>query len=378
MMRLTTARLAVPSRNVGYLAGVDHLRALAALLMLAYHSVQQLRMTARGEVQFPAVHDPLRAVLVEGHTAVALFMVLSGFILTYGADRRQLETRGFLRNRALRVLPMYLVVLAIGVLTHPEGFSLSGVIPYLTLLGTPPLPVADLGAWSAVLWTVSVEFAFYLLFPYLLAMLQRGGVRPLLGIVLTANVLRILVAIDDPVAARDLAYWTIVGRIDQFVVGMIGAWLLRRAVLRWSTLRWSVVAIASAVLVSLAMWWFNANGSFFGASRWRSVWPLVEGVLWAGVVVGYVAATAGRSGRVLRVLALPGVVSYSLYLLHYPVVRAVAERSWTPFDRPWLDGVVLTTVVVAPIAGAIATLCYLTVERPFMERRGVYLAARSE
>ena len=374
-MRLTATRLAVPSRNVGYLAGVDHLRGLAALLMVAYHAVQQLRMSTPGEVPFPEVGDPLRALVVEGHTAVALFMVLSGFILTYGADRRELSARGFLRNRALRVLPMYLVVLAIGVLTHPEEFSLAGVLPYLTLLGTPPLPLADLGAWSAVLWTVSVEFAFYLLFPFLLAILQRGGVRALLGIVVTANALRLLVAIDDPVAARDLAYWTIVGRIDQFVIGMVGAWLLRRAVVRWSSARWSLVALGSSVVVLLALWWFNANGSFYGAGRWRAVWPLVEGLLWAGVVVGYVAATAGRSGRAVRLLALPGVVSYSLYLLHYPVVRAVAERSWSPFDRPWLDAGLLSALVVLPVAAAIATLCYLTVEKPFMERRGVYLAA---
>lgn len=376
-MRLNTARLAVPSRNVGYLAGVDHLRGLAALLMVAYHSVQMMRLTVPGEVQFPTVDDPVRALLVEGHTAVALFMVLSGFILTYGADRRELLVRGFLRNRALRVLPMYLVVLAIGVLTHPEEFSLAGVLPYLTLLGTPPLPLADLGAWSAVLWTVSVELAFYLLFPFLLAILQRGGVRALLGIVLTANVLRLLVAIDDPVAARDLAYWTIVGRIDQFVIGMIGAWLLRRAAHRWSPRRWAAAAGGSLLLVMIALWWFNANGSFFGAGRWRAVWPLAEGVLWAGVVVGYVAATAGRSGRAVRLLALPGVVSYSLYLLHYPVVRAVARRSWAPFGRAWLDAGVLSALVVAPVAVAIATICYLAVEKPFMERRGVYLTSNS-
>lgn len=377
-MRPTTARLVVPSRNVGYLAGVDHLRGLAALLMVAYHSLQQLRMSTAGQVPFPEVGDPLRAVVVEGHTAVALFMVLSGFILTYGADRRELLARGFLRNRALRVVPMYLVVLAIGVLTHPGEFSFTAVLPYLTLLGTPPLPLADLGAWSAVLWTVSVEFAFYLLFPFLLAMLQRNGVRSLLGIVLTANVLRLLVALDDPVAARDLAYWTIVGRIDQFVIGMIGAWILRRAVVRWSSVQWSMLAAGSTALVLAAMWWFNRNGSFYGAARWRAVWPLVEGLLWVGVVVGYVAATAGRSGRTVRAMALPGVVSYSLYLLHYPVVRAVAERGWAPFGRPWLDAGVLTVAVVAPIAAAIATLCYVAVERPFMERRGVYLATRSE
>jgi peptidoglycan/LPS O-acetylase OafA/YrhL len=104
------------------------------------------------------------------------------------------------------------------------------------------------------------------------------------------------------------------------------------------------------------------------------VWPVIEGLLWLGVVLGYVAATAGRSGSIGRWLALPGVVSYSLYLLHYPVVRAVAERAWRPTGALWVDAAVVSTVVVLPIAAALATLCYLTVERPFMERRGVYLS----
>lgn len=365
--------LVIRSKNVSYLPGVDHLRGIAAMLMVVYHGMQQLRIAAGGSDPFPRVHDPVSALVVEGHTAVALFMVVSGFILTYGADRRELRYGPFMRNRVLRVVPMYVVVLFVAVYAVPEAFTFAGFLPYLTLLATPPLPVAEFGAWSAVLWTLSVEFAFYLLFPFLLRFLQRNGARALLGLLLLSNTLRLLVAATNPDSVATMSYWTIVGRIDQFLVGMLAAWWLRRGLVRWNTGRAVLVAAIAAVGVACALWAFNANGSFFGNQRWRAVWPLVEGSLWALFVIAYVVALGDRTGAWVRRAALPGIISYSVYLLHYPVVQAVGRRGWELFDSPVLTAAVLTLVIVIPVTCAVSTLSYLTVERPFMQMRVRYL-----
>mgnify|MGYP003380509005 CR=1 FL=1 len=58
--------LVVRSKNMSYLPGVDHLRGLAAVLMVVYHGVQQI-----SDRVFPTVDDPFSALVVEGHTAVA-------------------------------------------------------------------------------------------------------------------------------------------------------------------------------------------------------------------------------------------------------------------------------------------------------------------
>ncbi|MCB0980997.1 MAG: acyltransferase [Acidimicrobiaceae bacterium] len=364
------------SKNVSYLPGVDHLRGFAAFYIVAYHGGQRLRGTAANP--FPTASHPGSAVFIEGHTAVALFMVLSGFILTYGADRREVRYGGFMRNRVLRVVPMYVVVMAIAMFTTvgsgAGGVTFGGVLPYFTLLATPPFPFADLGVWSAVLWSVSVEFAFYLVFPFLLRFLQRYGARYLVGVLAMLNLLRLLVAATDAARVRDLSYWTIVGRLDQFVLGMLAAWCLRRG---WVELRrrWWATATASAlVALALALWWFNRHGSFYAAGRWRAVWPLAEGALWAAVVLGWVAATKGLGHRLARWLTFPGLISYSVYLLHYPVVAAVRGRGWTLVDPPVANALLLTVLVVVPVVAALATLCYLVVERPFMELRVRYLS----
>jgi peptidoglycan/LPS O-acetylase OafA/YrhL len=361
------------SKNVRYLPGVDHLRGLAVLIIVVYHGMQQIRVQVSGGDVFPKVHDPLSALVVEGHTGVTLFMVLSGFILTFGADRAALSYRPYLRNRVLRVAPMYLLVLAIGIMSVPAAFTLSGFVPYLTLLATPPLAFATFGPWSAVLWSVSVEFAFYLLFPFLLAMLQRDGVRALVRVLVLMNALRLLAAVTNPHTIGQLSYWTIVGRLDQFVLGMLAAWCFQRGYVRLGRRSGLTLAATGVLLVGCALWWFNAHGGFFGSHRWRAVWPPVEGVLWAAVVLGYVSATAGVAGRLARWPALPGIVSYSAFLLHYPVVIAVADRHWHLVDAAVPNAALLTVLVVFPSVAALATLGYVTVERPFMQRRVRYL-----
>lgn len=358
------------SKNMSYLAGVDHLRGYAAVLMVVYHGVQQVSNRV-----FPRVHDPLSALVVEGHTAVALFMVLSGFILTYGVGERPIRYGGFMKNRVLRVVPMYVVVVVVGMYTFSGAYSLSGVFQYFTLQATPPLPMASFGPWSAVLWTISVEFSLYLLFPFLVRFLQREGVRYLVGLLLLTNVLRLLSAATNRSSIRDLSYWTVVGRIDQFVLGMIAAWLIKKGMLRLAGKQAALLAVVAFAAMCCALWWFNANGSFYGNGLWKAQWPLVEGALWALFVAGYVLASRNWHGRANHWLTLPGIVSYSAYLLHFVLVSVVADRMWNVLDGSVANAALLTVVVILPATFALSTLCYLVVERPFMQMRVRYVAS---
>ena len=362
--------LVVRSKNMSYLPGVDHLRGLAAVLMVVYHGVQQI-----SDRVFPSVDDPFSALVVEGHTAVALFMVLSGFILTYGVSDRQVRYGGFMKNRVLRVVPMYVVIVVVGLYTFPQEYTQGGLLQYFTLHATPPLPMSTFGPWSAVLWTISVEFSLYLLFPFLLRFLQRDGVRYLLGLLLLTNALRLLSAASNRSGIRDLSYWTVVGRIDQFVLGMLAAWVIKHGMVRLAGRAAAAVAACGFLAVCLALWWFNANGSFYGIGLWKAQWPLVEGALWAAVVLGYVLATRGWHSRLSRWLTLPGVVSYSAYLVHFVIVSVVADRMWQVFDGSVVNAAFLTLVVVLPGTFALSALSYLVVERPFMQMRVRYVPA---
>jgi peptidoglycan/LPS O-acetylase OafA/YrhL len=360
------------SRNVAYLPAVDHLRGAAAILMICYHGYQQL-----GGPGFSRASNPLQALAIEGHTAVALFLVLSGFIFTWGALQAGGEVRygTFLRNRVLRIAPMYVLVVLLGMYTHPSGYSIGGIVQLFTLQGTPPIASADLGPFGALLWTISVEFAFYLIFPFLLRFLRTQGPWYLVALVGMMTALRALAHGVDPAGTRDLAYWTIVGRLDQLVIGMLLAWLLARRAVDWRP-RWAWPAVGGAVVVALAVIdVFNRRGGWVSNASWKVVWPPIEAVTWALVIGAYVVALRGGRGRIVALVALPGVVSYSAYLLHFAIVAALRDRGVTHLvDGSGINAVAVTGLIVLPATFALATCTYLVVERPFMGLRRRYLA----
>jgi len=380
-MRLRLTERSDVSPNVGYLAGVDHIRGFAAVLMILYHGYQQIE-----NKWFERGSNPLESLLIEGHTAVAMFMVLSGFIFTFGAmtaaaksgatGAGEIRYGSFLRNRLLRILPMYVLVVFLAIYTRPEGYTFSGFVQLFTLTATPPISTADLGEFGALTWTISVEFAFYLIFPFLFRFLRRYGPWYLVGLIVAMNLLRLLSAGLEPEKARDISYWTIVGRLDQFLVGMIIGWLLVRRPPVLTKISASAAVVVSLVVVIVVVDLFNRAGGWPELTRWKAVWPLVEGLMWAGFIGAWMIASRLLPRSLAIALALPGIVSYSAYLLHYAIVVLIRDH-WkleiAGDDR--MNALLNTLIIVIPATFALAMLTYHLIEKPFMQMRRRYLPA---
>lgn len=308
--------------------------------------------------------NPLFAALLEGHTAVAGFMVLSGFIFVDGADSGSVRFGAFLRNRVLRIYPMYLVTIALGVSLHPGVDQWWGVIRYL-------LPLANIGpalfgppAWMA--WAVAVEFQFYLVFPFLFTLLHRHGPALLGRMLALAVVLRLLlVAGGHDLTA--LSYWTITGRIDHFLLGMLAAhWLGARGSARG--LRWQLVPALGTLIIALFL--FHKAGGFPVVTWRRALVPTIEGAIWARLILAYLGFAP-----CLPALAALGRVSFSLYLLHLLVIEALGPALPRLSADPFVDALVWAVAAALPLSvalAALAALAYTTIEAPFMPLRGRY------
>jgi peptidoglycan/LPS O-acetylase OafA/YrhL len=288
-------------------------------------------------------------------------MVLSGFIFVYGADAGAVRFGGFLRNRLLRIYPMYLVTIALGASLHPGVDQWWGVIRYLLpLANTGP---ALFGPPAAMAWAVAVEFQFYLIFPFLFALLHRHGAGLLWRMLALIVILRLsLVAAGHDLTA--LSYWTLGGRIDQFLLGMLAAhWLNRRGSPRrlgW----WLAPALAALIL---GLYAFHKAGGFPVVAWWRALVPPVEGAVWAAIILGYL----GLAPR-LPTLELLGRVSFSLYLLHLLVIEALGPILPRLSADPFLDALAWAVMAALPLSIALAALAYTTVEAPFMALRERY------
>ena len=365
--------------NRAYLYPVDHLRAFAVIMVVLYHSTQILRPVVTGEApgtgpEWLYSRNPLETFFFEGHSGVALFMVLSGFIFSVGTLGREITYLAFLRNRLLRIYPLYLLLLVVGTSALSKDFDL-----VLFLRGLLPIsnfgPIASGGVWGMMFWAVAVEMQFYFIFPFLIKMLNRNGPRALLAIIAVMVGIRVLAVLSNPagVDINGLTYYSLVGRLDQFLLGMLIAWVYTY---HRGRLGWPVLAI-TAVLVPTMLWGFNQLHGYTSGAGWRTVWPDVEGAVWACFIGAYVALFERSRSRLSRMLAGLGELTYSVYLLHFVIIVVVLNH---PALLLHLGGGVTSAfltgmLIVLPLVVAISWLTFRAIERPFLDLRVRYVAA---
>lgn len=180
--RLRLGRLMPTSGALNEIASLDGLRALAILLVIASH-ISELSNSYGHTVGLTLLHS----IANFGFSGVFLFFVLSGFLLFLPYARALLgyrpwpSARQFYLRRALRILPLYYVVLI--VLLLPDARFIVQTKPIMQLLfGMLLLQDMRADAFAAMsvidgpFWTLAVEWQFYLLLPWIaLALAKLAG-----------------------------------------------------------------------------------------------------------------------------------------------------------------------------------------------------------
>ncbi len=337
-----------------HLPEVDGWRGLAIALVVLFHAAWSDIVTRDA-----LLLNPLAVFVTAGNTGVSLFFVLSGFLLglPWAADEPP-PLSSYYAKRVLRIVPLCWGVLAVGFLVvRPVDFTWPRTLPLAFFLVTTPLPRVELGAWTTIFWSISTEVHFYLLLP-------------LVGRVLT-SIPRLALLVPLALAFKTGAWYfdpdhlhsaleTIVGRIDQFAVGMIIARLHASGRLVLSP-RVALALIAGATaLLGCHLWWLLQ----LSPTSWvRVPWNTVEGALWGTLVAATLALPPeGKRPLTFWPFRHLGVISYSVLLWHAPIgahlLRAV---------HPWrIAGFPFHLYAVFPAVLAVSTLSYLVLERPFL------------
>ncbi len=355
-----------------YLSRLDHLRFLAASLVVLFHFFHH----TQGDLHSA---NPLVSLVDEGHTGIALFMVISGFIFTVIAGDKQISYGGFIRNRVIRIYPLLIVAACLQLLISTYNDHRNyGFLQLLGWLMPFRSETIGLSPYFQQMWTLWVELQFYLIFPFLILFTRRYGTRYLLGVLALLFVLRTLVYAASG-EVRYLAYETLFGRLDQFIVGMLlgRLWLAKAkpSEMHWL---WFLPAVA-LVLVGLQVFSQQVGFTELKSPVW-TVWPLIEGALWGSFVWVYLhlrwPGPQAVRNRVDRALAALGAVSFSIYVFHNLVLAAYnAHGGVVPFTgRNHLDTILTGGVVVLPLVLLMATISYWLIEKPFLNLRKSYLS----
>lgn len=339
-----------------YFLGLDHVRALAAFQVFTWHFIH-----ANDNRLATASFIPL-SLFTEGHTGVALFMTLSGYLFAKLLDGKDIDFASFLWNRALRLLPLLLLVILI--VGFRDYFLDGKATEYIRRIAIGLLrPSLPNGGWS-----ITVEFHFYLLLPVLLLSFRRFR-WSLLVFVVAAVALRLMSYLEHG-EVQSLAYWTIVGRADQFILG-IAAYQYRHLFLGRHVL-------AALVFFSFCYfyWSFEVAGGFYeNSTSW--IWVVmttIEGLAYGSLIAWYDSSFSHSSGRISTFVAKIGAYSYSIYLLHfffYARIAAFISQNVVPLSDPYL------AVAFSPFAFLMMVpfgyLSFRFVEAPFLRFRTRYV-----
>jgi peptidoglycan/LPS O-acetylase OafA/YrhL len=302
------------------------------------------------------------AFVARGALGVDGFFILSGMILAYAHPDLPLgftEARRFWGKRLARIYPVHIaMIVAMALMVgsawalhvhprDPDRFGFDELVNHLLLIHA--WGFSDRWAWNYPSWSISAEWAGYLLFPFLWALL-RGQNRIGLAVVLPLTLLGVVAArVIAQTEGLSLTYdGGLIRILPEFIAGMAILPLLRQLPRGWNG---HLLALAGGIgFVAAAA--LNAETATIA-----SLWLMLTGLL-----------LAGRQGRPAVLGRIPGLhwlgeVSYSFYM-SFALVETMQATMWRRFDVAPSHHVVLYVVSSTAMTLALATLAWMLVERP--------------
>lgn len=341
-------------------AFVDSLRGLAAVSIMIFH------IWWYEPAPFVAISNRLvNDALLRTRGGVQILLVISGFVIAYTLRHvwgTWKETLLFLGRRLVRLVPAYWTAIAIAMLTDyscryfwdlPSAVDGHHSVPRTLAHMTFLQDIFDYDALSAGLWTLCIEMQFYIVAILGWTIAQRLFPRPdptkprpsAIG----------LLTVFAPLAFASLFHWRQIASNDHWVIhflwmfflGMLVWWTLDRTVPKWAFA--AVVAIAGIELIFDAEWRYEnsvalttalvifTGGYLQRLDVWLNWWPL----------------------------QYLGRISYSLYLIHFPICHVISAIGWKWYaDSPTpvqARLILFSALVVSMLA---AQLMYVLVEAP--------------
>lgn len=365
------------SSNFYYISKLDHLRFFAAILVI-YHHFRGAVIQPSDDVLNFSVANLLKLWLVQGSTGVSLFLVLSAFLFTLitNAGERRINYKYFIYNRILRIFPLLIVLIFVVITINRANSNPIDLLRIITLqLNTGN----SMTGWGheffpiGPIWTIAVEFQFYLLFPFFMIFLRKFGISYLLLLLLFILVTRlILVSLNSHDIYYNL-YHSIIGRLDQFLIGIIlGVLYVKGYVSRLNNIYSFICLLLALVAITFLVHSnIDISNKYYSSVFYFSL----EGVLWALVILGYVSFNFSHN-KVIELLgkslAYLGSLSFSMYLLHLPVGIIITNVLSLQEPNSVTESIINTTIRLPFIIG-VSLLSFYAIEKPFMTLRVKYL-----
>lgn len=302
---------------------IDVLRGLAIFSVLLLHSrgAADINNAFRwGAGLFPDFDVSLTAKLLIpadfGWVGVPIFFAISGFCIHNSYTREpNRDVIPYLIKRTFRIYPPYIVSLVIFSLWFfaRDGVDPKNVAVHVLLIHN----LTNTYFWliNGVYWSLAVEFQLYILYIPLIIGIDKFGWRPIMVLVFCIEV-----GIRTAEAYYTMRYGEVPKRVVGVPLGYIFSWSVGALVAEWCKTvdkrhfvnRWHIIALISGAVASA---FFKPLDSF----------SFMLFSLSAAAMILYVHENNIQIKRWMGGLLSLGIVSYSVYLIHVPILSLVPE-----------------------------------------------------
>ncbi len=346
---------------------IQALRALAVALVVLYHA------------NIPGVHG--------GFFGVDVFFVVSGFVITNvllreRASRGTTSIPGFYARRVRRILPAATVVLIATVFATYHWLSfITGAINandakyvavfignfHFASLGTHYFTATQPPSTLQQYWSLAVEEQFYLVWPILFLLLTLPW-KAFSPVVRLSSALFAVIGVSlawciiETHQSEVWAFFSPLTRAWELALGAILAVVGPH--LRGRSPRVGLVLASAGLAIVLLCAWFYTSST---------VWPGAAAILPVAatgmIIAGGSLRGAEKAGPVIRFAPVQwlGNISYSLYLVHWPIITIATQYAFAPLPLH-------SEIELVALSVAVAAVLYYAIENPI--RRSRWLAKR--
>lgn len=321
--------------------GLQALRAFAAIIVVLHH--------ASGQILDNSGIEPALSLLHLGDRGVELFFVLSGFIVYYSHindPRSWASVRTYVRKRLVRLMPAAFIV--------ATAWCLVLIVAQMAGVGSTTVEQVTFGKWASsallfpmtdrptpvVIWTLKHELMFYTIF-----------LASFVSVRLSLGLLAIWSAISISFSAYDHEFLMMLTANENilFLSGAISYFAWRKNPGLWSGYRWPAILAISAFAVLTR-----------DQPRHYSLDTLGFAVLCPILILSFMNLDLkGSIGRFTKYL---GDASYSIYLIHFPVLAVTYRILQHTISDPTMLMILNSTLAIA--AGVVF---YALVEIPLLK-----------
>lgn len=346
---------------VSYRPEIDGLRTIAVLSVIIYHA----EFFVGGFFVLPG-----------GYLGVDIFFVISGYlitslILTELRDTQHFSVLNFYERRARRLLPALLLVMLVSIVAAWKILLPAQLVDFAHSLLASLFFVSNFywdlslqvyGAQPALLkpflhtWSLAVEEQYYIIFPLLLMAIFRWVRAYLVALLCAGFFASLLFAQWFTSVDANSSFYLLPSRFWELLAGgLLACFVFERSFFHEKTALDTVAPIVGLVLVVTSFFLFDHDTSHPG---FITLFPIIGTVL--------LIAYTGRDDPITRILSSRafvsiGVISYSLYLWHFPIFA---------FARNMHAAISVTEKLVwIGLTFVCSILSYRVVEKPFRDRK---------